>query len=270
MQQELLERYLGLLGVRRARPTVDALRELVQAHMCRVPFENISKLYYKKYLGLRALPGLKLFLDGIENFNFGGTCYSNNYYLYQLLANLGYQVVLCGADMFNPDVHLVSMIELEKRQFLVDVGYAAPFLAPLPRDLTTKYVVELGKDRFVLSPQDAAGRSRMEMYRDGNLKHGYVAKPAPRQIADFAAVIADSYRDESTFMNAILIARFYPGYSLVIHNLTVAESRGTESVARTVASRGDLVQIISECFGIPPKFTRDAVDGIGQFGDAWN
>lgn len=270
MQPELLERYLGILGVRRRRPSFVALHELVQSHLCRVPFENISKLYYKRNLGLRALPSLELFLAGIEEFNFGGTCYPNNYYFYQLLANLGYQAMLCGADMSNPDVHLVSIVDLAKHQYLVDVGYAAPFLTPLPRDLATDHVIEFGNDRYVLKPQDITGHSRLELYRNGNLKHGYVAVPEPKQIGDFEPIIADSYRDEATFMNAILLARFYPDSSLVIHNLSIIETQGTESSVRMVANRSELVQVISERFGIPAKFTGDAVNGLGQLGDAWN
>ena len=270
MRPKFLGRYLRLLGVSSRRPSVDSLHERVQAQVCRVPFENISKLYYKMHRDLRALPGLELFLDGIERFNFGGTCYANNYYFYQLLANLGYPAMLCGADMSTPNAHLVSMIDLEKRQYLVDVGYAAPFVAPLPRDLATDHVIALGRDRYVLKPQDAAGRSRLELYRDGNLKHGYVARPVPRQIGDFEPVIADSYRDEATFMNAILLARFFPGRSLVIHNLTVIESRGTGSSVRAIADRSELVQEISGGFGIPPRFTRDVVNELGPLGDAWN
>jgi arylamine N-acetyltransferase len=269
MQPDLLKRYLGLLGVPKGAPSLGLLRELVQAHVFRVPFENVSKLYYKTHLGLRGLPSLELFLDGIEQFNFGGTCYPNNYYFYQLLANLGYRAMLCGADMSNPDVHLVSMVDLGKRQYLVDVGYAAPFVIPLPRDLATDYVIQLGRDRYVLKPQDAAGRSQLELYRDGSLKHGYVAEPVPREIGEFEAVIADSYRDEATFMNAILLARFSPDRSLVIHNLTITEYQGTESNVRAVANRSELVQVISECFGIPSQVTRDVVNGLGPLGDAW-
>ncbi len=80
MPAELLDRYLDAQGVPRRRPSLDALCEIVQAHLLRVPFENISKLYYKKHLGLRGLPSLELFLDGIERCHFGGTCYANNYY----------------------------------------------------------------------------------------------------------------------------------------------------------------------------------------------
>ncbi len=269
MQPQLLEHYLSIVGVQRRKPNVDALCELVRAHLLHIPFENISKLYYKKHLGLRGLPSLGLFLDGIERFHFGGTCYANNYYFYQLLANLGYQIRLCGADMSNPDVHMVSMVTVEKREYLVDVGYAAPFLEPLPRDLATDYSIVLGRDRYVLKPRDAEGCSRLELYREGKLKHGYLAKPWPKQIRDFEQVIADSYRKDATFMNALLLTRFFPNRSLVIHNLTVIESEGAVSRNRTLISRDELAQVINEHFAIPRDLVMDTVKELGQLGDAW-
>src|SRR5512143_789806 len=92
--------YLRLLGLRPRVPSLEALTELTGAHLVRVPFENVSKLYY----------------------------------LYRLLENLGYRVRLCGADMSRPDVHLVIVVTVEGHEYVVDGGYGAPFLAPLPRD----------------------------------------------------------------------------------------------------------------------------------------
>ena len=270
LSSELLELYLSVLDVPRRRPSFDALCELVRAHVLKVPFENVSKLYYKKHRSLRGLISLELFLDGIERFHFGGTCYANNYYLYQLLANLGYQTKLCSADMSKPDVHLASVVTVEKREYLVDVGYAAPFLTPLPRDLATDYILQLGRERYVLKPQDARGCSRMELTRDGNPQHAYLVKPEPRQIHEFERVIADSYRDDATFMNALLLARFSPNQSIVIHNLTVIESQGTMSNIRTLASQDDLGQAVYEYFGIPREFTEDVVSGLEQLKDVWS
>ncbi|HTP06871.1 MAG TPA: arylamine N-acetyltransferase [Anaerolineae bacterium] len=267
---KLLERYLSLLGVQRRMPSQEALDEIIQAQLARVPFENISKLYYKKHQIIRGLPSLELFLDGIERFHFGGTCYLNNYYLYLLLANLGYEIKLCGADMSNPDVHLVSMVTLENHEYLIDVGYAAPFLTPLPRDLATDYSIVLGHDRYVLKPQDERGHSRMELYRDGILKHGYLAKPMPRQIDEFTHVIVDSYRDDATFMNALLLARFYPDRAIAIHNLTVMESDSTESNIQILANLEELVQAIVTHFEIPAEITADVVKDLGHLADAWN
>lgn len=79
--------------------------------------------------------------------------------------------------MSNPDVHLVSMVNVDEREYLVDVGYAAPFLSPLPRDLATDFIIVLGRDFYVLKPQDAQGSSRMELYRARN----YIKCPHPGQ-----------------------------------------------------------------------------------------
>lgn len=246
--------------------------------MFRVPFENLSKLYYKKHRGLRTLPAVELFLDGIEKHYLGGTCYVNNYYLYLLLTNLGYQTMLCGAKMLHPNAHLVSMVDLDNRQYLIDAGYAAPFLQPLPLDLKEDLVILSGADRYLLKPRDKYGYSQLELYRNGELYHGYQVGPEPQRIEDFEATITDSYRDEAAFMNQILIARFfrlrrktsndltnsnsYPcrifqGRSLCIRDMTLIESSGSESTFRTLSGRGELVQTITDYFGITSPFTDD-------------
>ena len=269
LHEDLVERYLRALGVPRREPSAEALAELVAAHVMRVPFENISKLYRKNRLGLTGLPGIERFLEGIEQYHFGGTCYSNNFHFYTLLASLGYGVKLCGADMSNPDVHMVIMVEVDGREYLVDGGYAAPFLSPLPRDLAEDYVIALGRDRYVLKPQDAAGCPRLEMYRDGAVKHSYLAKPMPRKIEEFGRVIANSFRASATFLNALLLARFYRDRSVVIHNLAVIESRGNEATIRSLGSREELAGEVERQFGIPREVVGEAVSELHDLVDAW-
>ena len=266
--QDLLLRYLGLLGIQKRPPSFDALRELVAAQMMHVPFENVSKLYYRKRLGLNGIPDITTYLDGIGRYHFGGTCYSNNYYFYLLLRNLGYAAKLCGADMNTPNAHLTVMVMIHEREYLIDVGYAAPFLTPLPRDLAEDYPIVLGRDRYVLKPQDANGCSRLELYRDGNLKHGYLAKPTPKRIEDFS--ISDSFRADATFMNALLLVRFYPDHSLALHNLTVIESQGATSKIHSLNGRDELGQVIEEHFGIPQGIVMEAVGELSQLNDVWN
>jgi arylamine N-acetyltransferase len=267
---EPFEQYLRLLGIRRRKPSYDALAELVAANIMRIAFENVSKLYCKKRAASRGLPDLKRYLDEIELYNFGGTCYANNYYLYLLLQNLGYEVMLCGADMANPDVHMVNLVSVDGREFLIDAGYAAPFLEPLPRDSKQDYVISLGRDRYVLKPRDKKGCSRMELYRDGQLKHGYLAKPIPRQIEDFARVIEDSYNDSATFMNALLLVRLYRNRSVVIHNLSVIQSEGTDFHVHQLTGRDELPMVVEKHFSIPHAIVSEAVAELGEFGDAWN
>ncbi len=129
-------RFLHLLGIQRQDPGFETLKELVREFMTRIPFENISKLYYRKHLGLTHLIDFELYLKGIEKYHFGGTCYANNYYLNLLLKWLGHEVKLCGADMSDPDIHIVNIVKIKNREYLVDVDYAAPFAEPLPLDLS--------------------------------------------------------------------------------------------------------------------------------------
>jgi arylamine N-acetyltransferase len=171
--------------------------------------------------------------------------------------------------MSNPDVHMVIMVNVDGREYLVDGGYAAPFLSPMPRDLPEDYVVTLGRDRYVLRPQDTTGCSRLDLYRDGVLKHGYLAKPAPKKIEDFSAVIADSFRPSATFLNALLLARFHGDRSVVIHNLSVIESRGSEATVRSMGNREELIAEVEQQFDIPGEVVSEAVSELHELVDAW-
>lgn len=269
-QQEsrtIYEKFLNLLGIERRKPDIDALRQLVFAYVTKIPFENVSKLYYLKSHGSRTIPNFEQFLTGIERFNFGGTCYTNNYYLHLLLSHLGYDVILCGADMRNPDVHVVNIVRIEGREFLVDAGYAAPFTEPLPRDLKDDYIIELGRDRFVLKPRDDMGRSKIELRRDGDIKHGYTAKPIPRTIDHFTDVITDSYRSDATFMNALVLTRFFRNSSVRIQNLIIIRSDGKEYHIENIENREILPSVIKELFGIPEGISREAISILPEFGE---
>jgi arylamine N-acetyltransferase len=264
------EKYLSLLDIQQHKPSIEALERLVQSHLTKIPFENISKLYYWKTTGRHSLPDLTQYLDGIERYHFGGTCYTNNYFLHRLLSHLGYDVSLCGADMNKPDVHLVNIVKIEGREFVVDAGYAAPFLEPIPRDLNEDYSISLGRDRYVLKPKDFAGRSRLELYRNEELKHGYNINPSPRIMSEFSHVVKASYEREATFMNAVLLVRFGLLSSSVIHNFQYIETQGSSSKIEHLRSSDELVERIFHVFGIPSDVVRIAIDGFSFKSDAWN
>lgn len=263
------ERYLRLLGVARRASSPEALAELNMAHLTRVPFENLSKLYHNRRSGLREIPDLLAFLDGIEQYNLGGTCYANNWHFHCLLRALGYKVDLCGADMSCPDVHIANIVRLEGREYLVDVGYAAPFFAPLPRDLDENYEILLGDDRYVLKPRDPEGKSRLELHRRGRQPHGYVLKPAPRRIEEFAPAIAESFSSSATFMNALLIVRFAAGRSLVLNNLALIECEGTATSLQRIPDPALLPDLIERHFGIPCAIALEVLSGLSMTRDPW-
>jgi len=245
------------------------LKQIVRTHLARIPFENITKLYNLKVAGFKSIPSLSQFLDGIEHNHFGGTCYTLNYHLNQLLRYLGYNVELCGADMSQPDVHVVNHVIVDGREFIVDVGYAAPFLVPLPQDLPDDFKLSLGSDEYIISPRDERGRSQITLYRNGVCRHGYLVNPVPRRIEEFENVVSDSFRSEATFMNCVLLVRFGNGSSQMIHNLTYMESKGKEIRKRALKSTDELIEIIEKVFTIPKDISRIALDGLSISQEAW-
>ncbi len=262
------EHYFQLLDIRPEAPSVAALTQIVRKQMMRVPFENISKLYRMKTMALREIPGFAQHLEGIEKFHFGGTCYTNNYYLNRLLRFLGYEAALCGADMTKPDVHIVSLVRVEGREFIVDVGYGAPFLEPLARDLPVDFHIEDGADRYILKPRNGQGQSLLEHHRDGAVTHGYRLNPRPRTIDEFEGVIEDSFAPDATFMNAILLVRFTPDGTHRIRNMMYSDSRA--KISRRLESRAELVQTIHDVFEMPADMVTLALDGISLKDEMWS
>lgn len=261
-KKEIFNKYLELLKIEVAEPSFEFLKRIVKAHLIAVPFENISKLYYKQ-LGMNSIPDLPQYLEGIEKYNFGGTCYSNNFYLYLLLKHLGFKIKLCGADMKNPDVHLISMVNIDDHEFIVDAGYGAPFLEPMPRDLEQDYVIDFGYEKYILKPQNDKGISKLEQYYNGELRHWYVAKPESRKIEEFKKVIEDSYANSAMFMNAILITRFYENGSVVLRNLNLTETTGDKFLSKEILFE-DIPKIINTKFGIPVHIVRKAISNLSE------
>ena len=262
------KKYLKLLGIDSAEPTAGFLSKIVRAHLIKVPFENISKLLYKKR-GMNNIPDLSMYLEGIERYNFGGTCYANNYYLFSLLKHLGYDIKLCGADMRSPDVHLISIVRINDKEFIVDVGYAAPFFNPLPRDMFKDYVINSGNEQYLIIPKDKEEKTRVEQYYDGKLLHWYTAKPAPRKIEEFRKVIKDSYANDAVFMNAIRITKFSENGSLVLKNLSLTETSGNKSSTRKI-SRAKIAKVIEEKFEIPLDVVKEAINSIKELKDIYD
>ncbi|HUO59343.1 MAG TPA: arylamine N-acetyltransferase [Candidatus Acidoferrales bacterium] len=264
LEPEHVALYLSLLGMERDAPTLGFLSEVVSAHLQRVPFENISKLWRLEREGLVGIPSPEQFLTGIERFHFGGTCYSNNYYLNELLRALGFSVRLCGADMSMADVHMVSIVSIEGAGYLVDVGYGAPFYDPIPLAQGRSWGVRLGRWSLEVSSSCSFGAWRVQQFWDGVYQHGYTAKSQPKTLEDFRPVIASSFHPQATFMRAVMLARFPPGRAIVIRNLTVTESDAERNVERRLVSREELCAEIERSFSIPEQIAAEALAGVPE------
>jgi arylamine N-acetyltransferase len=241
----LYERYLRLLQIDDFPEGLSGLRQIVQQHLLRVPFENVSKLLLLDSEGSGRVTRLPEFLDGIERLDLGGTCYTNNPFLAGLLRALGYDADLLGADMDSPNVHTCVRVRIDSLAFHVDVGYAAPFRDPMRLDKLPNEI-SYGEVRWILERHHDREAYAMSVYSRGVKVHGYVVHEPPRTLDFFRPIILDSYRGGSTFTSSLRITRFFSdglaelkGRTLTIHRGGVhseTEIRNMEDLQFAVAN----------------------------------
>lgn len=201
-------RYLRLLEIDDIPAGLEGLQKVVHQHLLRAPFENVSKLLLLDAEGSGRVTRLAEFLDGIENLDLGGTCYTNNPFLAELLLALGYDAELLGADMQNPNVHTCVRVRIGSVAYHADVGYGAPFRRPMPLDQLPHEIVQ-GDARYVFdADRDGEGHSMTVFWR-GEIVHGYRVHGPPRPLSFFEPIIRDSYTPGRTFISTLRITRFF-------------------------------------------------------------
>ena len=261
--ENLFERYLNLIGIKSVPTGVDGLRDVVLKHLCSIPFENISKLllFGKEKVG-RPIT-LSEYLDNIEFQGLGGTCYSNNPYLHQLLSFLGYKTYLLGADMDSPNVHTCIRAIVNSHQYHIDVGYAAPFREPIRLDNTPREIKH-GKYSYQLRKIDNIGQYGMEVFSDGEKVHGYVVNEFPREFAFFSEIIRESFNTGNIFMSCIRITRFFKDKTVELKNRTLTIYNGEKSCSRILRSIEEIETAVTNELRMPNCPVRKGIDILEQ------
>jgi arylamine N-acetyltransferase len=259
MDSHYLARYLRLLGVEEPVSGLSGLERIVMAHVCRVPFENVSKLLLIGREGAGRVTRLDDFLDGIEYQDMGGTCYSSNPFLVQLLRALGYDADLLGADMSAPNVHTVIRVRLDGAEWHVDAGYGGPFRRPIRLDSLPETLVS-GDLRFVFY-RSADNDVELSLMRGETRLHGYVVHGPARSFEFFHPIILDSFLPGQHFMtNLRLIRHFEDGRAAELLNSTLTLHRDGESRVLELRNSAELRSVVVDELAMPRCPIEEAVD----------
>jgi hypothetical protein len=129
--------------------------------------------------------------------------------------------------------------------------------------------VSWGRHSYLLRPRDELGRSRLDHLRDGERIHGYLAKPEPRDIRHFEKVIAGSYDDAATFMNAVVVERFFEERSVRIHNFSLIETTPDGFAETRLTGRDELIDAVVQHAEIPADIVREAIRSVSLKGEIY-
>ena len=137
-------------------------------------------------------------------------------------------------------------------------------------DLSVDYVINHGADKYTLKPKDENGNSKMELYKDGKLKHGYTAKNKARDISEFNEIIAGSFGNDALFMNSLLLFRNYNNKTLTINNYLLKESAENKTVLKDLSSKEEIIESVVKYFSMPEGIVSQVVNSLNEFRNPWD
>ncbi len=244
------QRYLPLLDIDGVPAGLEGLVRIVHQHLLRVPFENVSNLLLLEAEGAGRVTTLPEFLDGIEHMDLGGTRYTRNPFLAELLLALGYEANLLGADMSNSKVHTSVRVRLGSVAYHVDLGYAAPLRQPMRLDQLPHQVVH-GDTRYVLDRNSSGEGYSMTVFHREERVHGYVVHNPPRPLDFFRPIILDSYVRGKMFTNSLRVTRFFGDGVVELKGRNVTGHRSGIHSETVLHSIKDLVPAVKNSLIMP-------------------
>jgi arylamine N-acetyltransferase len=251
------ERYLRLLGFHAPPTGLEGLRQIVRQHLMRVPFENVSKLLLFKNEGHGRVTTHAEFLNGIEHYDLGGTCYTSNPYLAELLRDCGYHADLLGADMTNPDVHTSIRVKLDGTEYHIDVGFAAPFREPIRLDRLPQEIPN-GSFRYIFD-RCGIGHELSVWREETKVLHYLVHQPA-RDFGFFQKTIVDSYLPGKTFMTWLRLSRFFDDYSVDVTDSILTIHRDGVSRDVKLKNMAEMRAAVNDELRMPRCPVEEAID----------
>jgi arylamine N-acetyltransferase len=243
-------RYLRLLGIDGVPAGLDGLRLITGRHLCRVPFENISKLLLFEREGAARVFTLEEFLDGIEYQDLGGTCHNSNPHLIGLLRHLGYEADLLAADMTVPNCHTSIRVRLESVPYHVDCGYGGPFREPLRLDAVPHDFRE-GNLRYVFDRNAHPNAFEMKVFAGDRSVHSYLVHDPPQMPEFFTPAVVNSFLPGRAFMSHLRIVKIFEHHSVELFDRQLTVNRAGAAAVTGLASLAELKEALATELAMP-------------------
>ena len=161
---------------------LESLVRIHSQHIKTVPFENLNIAR-----GVRIDFDVDALHDKIVVHRRGGICFELNLLLAELLRRLGFTVETYSSRVREAGTdfdHVFNMVVLDGKRWMVDVGFADNYLAPLPFELGT-WATD-GRDRWKVE-QAEGDRYNLIREEGGEEVVKYVFTLTPRIPSDFRA-----------------------------------------------------------------------------------
>jgi N-hydroxyarylamine O-acetyltransferase len=247
------ERYLALLGVPGAPPSLEQLTALVRAHVLTVPFENVTALLRRRACpsGPVPQPDPEALLTAWEQRTGGGVCFEIAMMVSRLLTALGYRSHLVLGQISLPFGHQAVLTEHGGRRYLVDLGNGAPIFEPLPLDGDPVEVHRHGLS-FRFRSGDHADTLFQDRLIDGAWKQHCTYNLSPAAYADREAGYQHHHTPNASWVTGSLtMVRSTDEAVYALKDATLTTHTAAGKTAQTLSDETDYRRAATEVYGLP-------------------
>ncbi len=235
------------------------LRELHEAHVAAIPFENLDIL-----LGRPIRLDLASLQAKLVAGRRGGYCFEQNTLFQAVLDSLGFRVtplaarVRVGATGVRARTHMLLRVDLDREPFLADVGFGAGGLVtPLPLALGAElrngpFAYRLVREGELWVLQGSSG---------GGWADQYAFTLEPQHPVDYeVANYYTSTHPQSAFVTNLTAQRSWPERRAVLRNRELVITTSAGDVATPIRDPEHLLEVLAAEFDLsfPPgtRFSR--------------
>lgn len=169
------------------QPTLDNLKALQKQHLLTVPFENLDI-----HRGVPIVLDVEQIYQKVVRNRRGGFCYELNSLFRVLLKKIGFPVYMISARVYSNGIygqeydHLALVVEIARKEYLVDVGFGEFTFGPLLLEKNKEQLDERGCFIIKANKDDYLMVTKME--KDQKLVPQYIFKHQARQYAEFESM----------------------------------------------------------------------------------
>lgn len=246
-----LDAYLDRIAWHGSRaPTLETLRGLCAAHAAAIPFENLNPL-----LGLPVALDLDSVTRKLVRDGRGGYCFEHNLLLAAALRALGLTPTMLAARVLwnqpagvvRPRTHMLLLVEIEARRYVVDVGFGGMTLTGA---LALAADVEQATAHEPFRLVGAEGEWCMQALVGGQWKALYRFDLQAQHVVDYE--VSNYYlstHPASQFVTGLMAARAAPDCRFALRNRSLVVHRpggGTEQ--RSLRSAAEIREVLERDF----------------------
>lgn len=163
------------------------LEKIMEHHLCSVPFENLESFEEGRVPSLRS----EDIYEKIVVRKRGGYCFELNKLFYELLKNLGFQVmpvavrILWNREEVPPVLHRAALVTFGEEIYYCDVGYGGPGPKKPVKLEDGIHREKNGQYRITMKPENTNGEILIERKKDEKYLPILRFAPNPAVEADF-------------------------------------------------------------------------------------